>query len=211
MRKLKLLILTILQIPVRIFSKISPFTLIRDSKLRRNCAILSNTRFYSSSIDEYSYIGRNCFISNTRIGKFCSIADNCNIGLASHPLTWVSTSPVFYKGNNILNTNFAYNEFNDFKTTEIGNDVWIGINVCIKAGVKIGTGAIIGAGTIITKDIEPYAIVVGCPGKTIKYRFDDEKRGALLKSEWWNMDKKDLIIAANYINDVNKFIKISRG
>ena len=76
MRKLKLLILTILQIPVRIFSKISPFTLIRDSKLRRNCAILSNTRFYSSSIDEYSYIGRNCFISNTRIGKFCSIADN---------------------------------------------------------------------------------------------------------------------------------------
>ncbi|HCS11540.1 MAG TPA: hypothetical protein DIV40_08800 [Clostridiales bacterium] len=211
MRKLKLLILTILQIPVRIFSKISPFTLIRDSKLRRNCAILSNTRFYSSSIDEYSYIGRNCFISNTRIGKFCSIADNCNIGLASHPLTWVSTSPVFHKGNNILNTNFAYNEFNDFKTTEIGNDVWIGINVCIKAGVKIGTGAIIGAGTIITKDIEPYAIVVGCPGKTIKYRFDDEKRGALLKSEWWNMDKKDLIIAANYINDVNKFIKISRG
>ena len=83
--------------------------------------------------------------------------------------------------------------------------------MCIKAGVKIGTGAIIGAGTIITKDIEPYAIVVGCPGKTIKYRFDDEKRGALLKSEWWNMDKKDLIIAANYINDVNKFIKISRG
>ena len=37
-------------------------------------------------------------------------------------------------------------------------------------GVTIGNGAVVGAGTVVTKNIEPYAVVVGVPGKVIKYR-----------------------------------------
>ena len=70
------------------------------------------------------------------------------------------------------------------KKVQIGNDVWGGNNVCIMEGVKIGNGAVIGAGAVITKDVPSYAIVVGVPGKVIKYRFSEEKIKKLLKIDY---------------------------
>jgi acetyltransferase-like isoleucine patch superfamily enzyme len=52
----------------------------------------------------------------------------------------------------------------------INNDVWIGCDAKILKGVTIGNGAVIGAGSVITKDIPPYSVVVGNPGKIIKFR-----------------------------------------
>jgi acetyltransferase-like isoleucine patch superfamily enzyme len=43
----------------------------------------------------------------------------------------------------------------------IEDDVWIGLNAIILKGVKIGRGAVVGAGSVITRDVEPYTIVVG--------------------------------------------------
>lgn len=51
---------------------------------------------------------------------------------------------------------------------EIGNNVWIASKVTILKGVKIGEGAIIAAGAVITKDVPPYCIAAGVPGKVIK-------------------------------------------
>lgn len=45
----------------------------------------------------------------------------------------------------------------------IEDDVWIGLNAIILKGVKIGRGAVVGAGSVITRDVEPYTIVVGSP------------------------------------------------
>lgn len=75
----------------------------------------------------------------------------------------------------------------------IGNDVYIGTNVVILSGVTIGDGAVIGAGAIVTKDVPPFAIVVGCPAKILKYRFNDNIINELLNLKWWNLDTKDLI------------------
>jgi len=58
-------------------------------------------------------------------------------------------------------------------STIIGNDVWIGARSIILDNVTIGDGAVIGSGSIITKDVPPYAVVVGA-NKIIKYRFPDE-------------------------------------
>jgi acetyltransferase-like isoleucine patch superfamily enzyme len=52
----------------------------------------------------------------------------------------------------------------------IDDDVWIGCNVTILKGVIIGRGAIVAAGAIVTKDVEPFSIVGGCPAKVIAYR-----------------------------------------
>lgn len=52
----------------------------------------------------------------------------------------------------------------------IEDDVWIGARVIIMPGVLIGQGAIIGAGTVVTRDVEPYDVVVGGKQKVIKNR-----------------------------------------
>lgn len=57
-----------------------------------------------------------------------------------------------------------------FKPVIIGNDIWIGSHAVIMPGINIGDGAVIGAGSIVTKDVEPFTIVVGVPAKFLKKR-----------------------------------------
>lgn len=52
----------------------------------------------------------------------------------------------------------------------ICDDVWIGGRVTIMPGVTIGKGSVLGACAVVTKDVEPYAIVVGNPAHVIRYR-----------------------------------------
>ena len=57
---------------------------------------------------------------------------------------------------------------------KIGNHVWVGAGATILKGVTVGDHAIIGGGSIVTKDVPPYAVVVGNPAKVVKY-LDPEK------------------------------------
>jgi tetrahydrodipicolinate N-succinyltransferase len=61
----------------------------------------------------------------------------------------------------------------------IGDDVWLCTNAIICSGIKIGQGAVVAAGAVVTKDVEPYAIVGGNPAKVIKYRFGEKIRNKL--------------------------------
>ena len=58
----------------------------------------------------------------------------------------------------------------EYKSVRIEDDVWIGARAIILPGVRVGKGSIIGAGTVVTKDIPPYAIVAGNPGRVLRYR-----------------------------------------
>lgn len=60
--------------------------------------------------------------------------------------------------------------------TTIGKDVLIGHGAILLRGISIGNGAVVGAGAIVTKDVPPYAIVVGVPAKVLRYRFDERER-----------------------------------
>lgn len=59
----------------------------------------------------------------------------------------------------------------DDEDVVIKDDVWVGANVTILKGVTIGRGAVIAAGSVVTKDVAPYTICGGIPGKKIKNRF----------------------------------------
>lgn len=188
MRRLLVLLKNILSLPKRLVSHISLFCVLQEAVVDKTAAICSGVRFYRGKIGKYSYIGNNSFVSDTDIGSFTSISTDCYIGGTSHPTDWVSTSPVFHKWENIMKKNFARNEFEIFKRTTIGNDVWIGNRVMIKAGVKIADGAVIGMGSIVTKDIGPYEIWAGNPARMIRKRFEDETIDALEKMKWWEWD-----------------------
>lgn len=188
MRRLLVLLKNILSLPKRLVSHIALFCVLQEAVVDKTAAICSGVRFYRGKIGKYSYIGNNSFVSDTDIGSFTSISTDCYIGGTSHPTDWVSTSPVFHKWENIMKKNFARNEFEIFKRTTIGNDVWIGNRVMIKAGVKIADGAVIGMGSIVTKDIGPYEIWAGNPARMIRKRFEDETIDALEKMKWWEWD-----------------------
>lgn len=206
MRRLSVLLKNILSLPLRLFGKVSIFAIIQNSKIDKTAAISSGTKFYRSSIDKYSYIGRNNFIIDTRIGRFCCIGPGCNIGGTSHPLDWVSTSSVFHKWDNILKKNFSRHEYDIFSQTEIGNDVWIATNVMVKAGVKISDGAVIGMGSVVTKDVGPYEVWGGNPARFIKKRFDDETISRLINIKWWELSEIELEQKAKYFNDIDLFL-----
>ncbi len=56
------------------------------------------------------------------------------------------------------------------KAVKIGKDVWIGANCLILPGVTIGDGAVIAGGSVVTKSVEAFTIVGGCPAKLLKKR-----------------------------------------
>lgn len=131
----------------------------------------------SSSIGSYTYIGRNCAITKSSVGRYCSIANNVSIGQGEHELDRISTSSFFYGDAYELLTN---------KECTISDDVWIGVDAILLRGINVGVGAVIGANSVVTKDVPPFAIVVGSPAKVIKYRFDDDKVNSIIESKWWN-------------------------
>lgn len=181
---------------------------IADSKIDRTARINSGCTIYSSKIGRYSYLGYDCVVINTIIGSFCSLASGIHIGEAEHPTEWVSTSPVFQNvSNSSISKRFAKHDVPKGKETYIGHDVWIGTNAIIKAGVHISTGAIVASGAVVTKDVEPYAIVGGCPAKVIRYRFDDDIIRKLLDSKWWEMNDEELRSHAKHINNPKAFLR----
>ena len=54
----------------------------------------------------------------------------------------------------------------------IEDDCWIGAGSVFLDGITVGRGSVIGANTVVTKNVEPYSVVVGNPGKIIKKRND---------------------------------------
>lgn len=173
---------------------ISKLVFIDDkSTVKTNTRIYSKCQIFNSNIGSYTYVARNTSIVHANIGAFCSISNNVRIGMGQHSINSISTSPIFYSKNNALGMSWGLkNEFEEFQKVNVGSDVWIGTGAMIMSGVSIGHGAIIGAGAIVTKDIPNYAIVVGIPGKIIKYRFGAKQIKSLIDSEWWNWSEKDI-------------------
>lgn len=159
----------------------------------------------------YGGVGVSSYISDVQLMQYSLVGSRVSIGGFEHPLDWLSTG-AFQWGQSIArwkgveeSTKILISQNNAKprgKKTSIGSDYWVGNNSVIMSGIDIGHGAVIGAGTVITKDVPPYAIVVGNPGKILRYRFSKEVIEQLLHLKWWEKDLSE--ISHISFSDINR-------
>ncbi len=179
---------------------------IKNSRIDPTSKVEAGSSVVSCSFDRYSFCGYDCDLNCVEVGSFVSIANNVFIGGNSHPVNWVSSSPVFYRGRDSVRKKFSEYEKTPPKVTKIGHDVWIAYGAKIKQGVTVNTGAVVGMGSVVTKDVAPYEIVAGNPAKHIRYRFDEDVIAGLLESRWWELPELKLQLLASTIRDPKDFL-----
>lgn len=144
------------------------------------------------------------------IGKFCSIAEGCNVFLGGyHNLNWVSTYPFGHIHENVFTSYSGEGHPHTKGNVVIGNDVYIASNVTILSGVTIGDGAVIACNSVVTKNVEPYTMVGGNPARFIRKRFTEEQINKMLQIKWWDWDENKIDKHSHLLSnpDINTFIK----
>src|ERR671921_354156 len=105
-------------------------------------------------------------MNGTRLGRNCKIQNNVSIyeGVELEDDVFCGPSMVF---TNVLNPRSHVSRKNEYKRTLVKRGASIGANATIVCGVTLGEFAFIGAGAVITKDVLPYALMAGVPGRRI--------------------------------------------
>jgi UDP-2-acetamido-3-amino-2,3-dideoxy-glucuronate N-acetyltransferase len=118
-----------------------------------------------SEIGEKCNIGQNVVISpGVKLGKNVKVQNNISLytGVICEDDVFLGPSMVF---TNVINPRSAIVRKESYLTTIVEKGASIGANSTIVCGNKIGTYSFIGAGAVVTKDVKPYALVVGNPAR----------------------------------------------
>ena len=139
-----------------------------------DCNIGAGTKIWHFShimsnaiIGERCNLGQNVVISpKVTLGTNVKVQNNVSIytGVICEDDVFLGPSMVF---TNIVNPRSAVIRKDEYKTTLVKKGASIGANATIICGNAIGEYALIGAGAVVTKDVKPYALVVGNPSKQI--------------------------------------------
>jgi len=116
-------------------------------------------------IGENCNIGQNVFIaSGVKLGRNVKVQNNVSIytGVICEDDVFLGPSMVF---TNVNNPRSAVTRKGHYIKTLVKKGATIGANATIVCGHTIGEYAFIGAGAVVTKDVPPYALIIGNPGK----------------------------------------------
>ncbi|TXK22419.1 N-acetyltransferase [Pontibacter qinzhouensis] len=131
-----------------------------DTKIWHFCHIMPNCR-----IGKGCNIGQNVVISpEVVLGNNVKVQNNVSIytGVTCDDDVFLGPSMVF---TNVRNPRSAFNRHDQFLKTHVGKGATIGANATIVCGNAIGAYAFIGAGAVVTKQVPPYALVIGNPAR----------------------------------------------
>ena len=138
------------------------------------CEIGSGTKIWhfshimsNSKIGKKCNLGQNVVVSpNVVLGENVKVQNNVSIysGVICEDDVFLGPSMVF---TNVINPRSAIIRRDEYKKTLVKKGASIGANATIVCGNNIGEYAFIGAGAVVTKEVLPYALVVGNPSKQI--------------------------------------------
>lgn len=138
------------------------------------CSIGEGTRIWHFShimsgctIGQHCTIGQNVVISpQVVLGNNVKVQNNVSVytGVTCGDDVFLGPSCVF---TNVINPRSAVSRKDQYQQTYVGKGASIGANATIVCGHAIGEYAMIGAGAVVTKDVPPYALVVGNPSRQI--------------------------------------------
>ncbi len=168
----------------------------RDTKARDDMGAAKTTGYYAhesvyvddgarigdgTKIWHYSHvmpgavIGENCSLGqNVMVARNVSIGDGCKIQNNVSVYEGVILEDYVFCGPSMVFTNvktprsaFPRNTSEDYALTRVKHGASIGANATIVSGVTIGEWAFVAAGAVVTRDVPPYALLAGVPGKLI--------------------------------------------
>lgn len=166
-----------------------PGAVVRNSRLGSFVEIGEGTHILESVMDDYSYTARYADIAYSVLGKFVNVAAFTRLNPGEHPYHRASLHHFMYRSSYYWPGVPDEAEVFDWRRSRpvrVGHDTWIGHGAVIMKGVTIGNGAIIAAKAVVTKDVEPYAVVAGTPAKFIKWRHPRAVADRLQALAWWD-------------------------
>ncbi|MBR3565198.1 MAG: N-acetyltransferase [Paludibacteraceae bacterium] len=145
-----------------------------SSYIDEGCEIGKGTHIWHFShvmsgcrIGERCNIGQNVVISpDVVLGNNVKIQNNVSVytGVICEDDVFLGPSMVF---TNVINPRSHVSRKNEYRQTLIHRGASVGANATIVCGHEIGEYALIGAGSVVTKDVKPYALMVGNPARRI--------------------------------------------
>ena len=147
-----------------------------SSYIDENVNIGEGTKIWHfSHIQSGAVVGENCSIgqnvniaNNVKIGNHVKIQNNVSVyeGVELEDHVFCGPSMVF-TNIKVPRSEFPQKGTEYYKKTLVKKSASIGANATILCGITIGEYAMIGSGTVVTKDVPPYALVVGNPSRII--------------------------------------------
>jgi UDP-2-acetamido-3-amino-2,3-dideoxy-glucuronate N-acetyltransferase len=119
----------------------------------------------TAEIGENCVLGQNVFVGNkAKLGNNVKVQNNVSLyeGVVCEDDVFLGPSMVF---TNVINPRSTVNRKEEFKKTLVKKGVSIGANATIVCGITLGEYCFIGAGAVVTKDVKPYALMVGVPAR----------------------------------------------
>lgn len=132
------------------------------TKIWHFCHILS-----ASVIGGGCSIGQGVMIGpNVRVGSRCRIQNNVSLymGVELDDDVFCGPSCVF---TNVVNPRAQVSRKDEFRSTPVRRGATIGANATVVCGHELGEYCFIGAGAVVTKDVPPFAMLVGNPGRRV--------------------------------------------